>query len=332
MRISAADFEPNLTLVPSVLFNGKRVRTLYDTLHCRPPGETFHEFLIATIQWTFGEAWWKHQVGAGGDARHAVVAWYLQYCEFTRTRTNADARGPDALTYSAPATGPLWALLTLGYDLFCLQLKRELPTHVVAKLRDRSSYQSMRYEVAAAAILLRAGFDIEFLDEHEIGPKHGEFLVRRSGSAQAFVVEAKSRVRSGVLHRSGTFHYTRDVRGLEDLVRDALQKHSDDLPFVVFLDVNLPPTPEVTLLEKSWIRDIKGVLSFLGTPTEENPDRFSLLVVTNFAYHLGAADDHVPRPEWVVILPQFPTVALEQSAVGQLHGSLQRYGVVPTEL
>lgn len=328
----SADFERHLNLVPSVVFNGVRVRTLFDTLHFRPPHETFHEFLLRVIQWTLGETWWKHQLAASVDSRHAVVSWYLQYCEFTRNRTSDATVQSDGVTHRSRATGPLWALLTLGYDLFCLQVKRELPNFVVERLRSRASFQGMRYELTAAAILLRAGFQLEYLDERQIKEKHGEFLARHASSGQQFVVEAKTRVRSGVLHSAGTFEYKRDVRGLEDLVRNALKKRPVDTPFVIFLDVNFPPSPDVPVLEKAWINDIKGVLSLLGTPTADTPDRFSLLVVTNFAYHLGAEDARVPQPEWTLVLPRFASIPLDAQALESIDASLQSYGIVPDEL
>jgi len=333
MPISAADFEPHLHLVPSVIFNGFRIRALSDKVHSRPLTETFHEFLIGVVHWAFGETWWKQQLGMPANKRHVVVRWYLTYCEFTRQRTGPDTKRADDVSYSSPATGPLWALLTLGYDLFCLEFTRELPSALLDRLRQHAAFQSARYELMTAAVLIRAGFHLEYLDEQQIREKHGEFIARHPVLGERrLVVEAKTRIRPGVLHAPGIFSYAGDARGLEELVRNALRKRPADLPFVVFLDVNFPPTPDKEVFEKPWVEDIKRVLTLLGTPSPEKADRFSLLAVTNFAYHLGAEDARVPHPEFTLILPKFAEVSLDTSVVAMIDSSLGRYHVVPDQL
>ena len=330
MAISAAELERSLDLVPSVIFNGVRIRALFDTLLSRPPNETFHEFLIAVIQWTFGESWWRHQLTMPDETRHVVVRWYLACCQLTQDRHEVD-RQSDGIHRSI-ATGPVWALLNFGYDLFCLQVKRHLPEYIVERLQRHASFQAMRYEIAVAAILLRAGLEIEYLDEQKVKEKHGEYIASDRSTGHKFAVEAKTRVRPGVLHASGEFKQKRDVRGLENLIRDALAKKPSDKPYVVFVDVNLPETPNVPLFEKPWVNDIKGVLSLLGTPTPENPERFSLLVVTNFAYHLGANDARAPKPEWIVVLPRFASPSMRPQLVEALSAIINRYGIVPDQL
>lgn len=163
--MSAIDLEPYLPLVPSVVFNGHRIRFLFDTIHPRPLNETFHEFLIGVLQWTLGENWWKHQLRLPAVQQHSVVSWHNQYCKLTLERTNDDHRRSDGVTYSSKAAGPIWSLLTLGYDLFCIQVNRTLPAFMASRLRDHATFQSVRYEIAVAAILQRSGFDLDYFDE-----------------------------------------------------------------------------------------------------------------------------------------------------------------------
>jgi len=79
--------------------------------------------------------------------------------------------------FTAQAPRIVWALLTLGYDLFCRQTKNAPPGYFVDRLRTNRSFQAARYKVATGAIMARAGYDVHFLDEETKDEKHCEFLL-----------------------------------------------------------------------------------------------------------------------------------------------------------
>jgi hypothetical protein len=189
--VSALDLERHLPLVPSVVFNGRRIRAVFDKLQIRPENETFHEFLLAVVQWTFGDTWWKHQLKLAPKQRHVVLRWYDVYCDVTRDRTISENLLADQKTYGSSGSGPIWAVLTLGFDLFCIQLKRHLPEYWVERLRGHASFQSARYEVAVAAILNRAGFELEYVDENPHEGKLCEFIAHHARLQLDIAVEAK---------------------------------------------------------------------------------------------------------------------------------------------
>ena len=72
-----------------------------------------------------------------------------------------------------------------------------------------------------------------------------------------------------MLNKRREFNYEEDWRGIENLVRKARQQAPEGLPFVICIDVNLPPSPYVMFEQKPWLRDVRRVLQRVGAPTEE---------------------------------------------------------------
>jgi len=324
--------EPHLSLVPSLVYQGQRLRAVANRLHFRPENETFHEFLLNVIKWTLGRDWWKHQVAMQPDQRHVVVKWNCDYAEFNR-RTMTEENRVDATTFRAEAPGPVWALGSLGYDLYCLQAKNALPDHLVKKLRNHQDFQAARYEVAVAAIMTRAGFEPTFLDIESQSKKHCEFIARDRYSGAEVGVEAKSRRRPGVLHEKGEFSYKDDWKGVSNLIRKAKKQKPAGMPFLIFVDVNMPLTPEKPVQEKPWMLDMKHVQDQLGTPSAENPDPFNALVVTNFAHYYGDGSTPALSGEWGIFVSRFPEVpAGDGRLISAVMESLQRYDHIPREI
>lgn len=320
--------EPYLDLVRSVIWDGHRCRAVFNTLHYRPLEETFHEFLISIVQRTFGETWWKQQIHMPEKDRHIVVKWNYTFADLTKASPK-DTSGPP---YAAPGNGPVWALLSLGYDLFCLQAKNKLPEFIVERLGKNVSFQGARYEVAVAAIMMRSGFDLRFLDGTEKSEKHCEFIATHRKQKIKVGVEAKSRKRRGAVHEPGSFSQSEDARGLENLVRQAKKQRPKGLSFLIFVDLNLPASPGLRPEDRPWMRDARLVIDRLGPPSAESPDPFSALVLTNYSFHYGPADRAVPKPEWGVIVSRYPCLPLDSSLIDVLMETLDRYGSIPDEI
>ncbi len=237
--------------------------------------------------------------------------------------------------YSMPQTGSIAALMQFGYDLLCLQQKDKLPSALVERLRNHATFQGARYEVAAAAVMMRAGFDIELLDDGAAAAKHCEFIATQRSTGIQIGIEAKSRVRHGVLNTPGVFEYSGDWRGLENLVRKAKKQRPQGIPFFIFVDVNLPLTPQVPLDDKPWVQDLFRMLrGQFGTPTSETPHPFTAIVATNYAQYF--ATDHAPAPpiEWGACLSPNPKVPLPNQDVclKPILDSLERYGRIPDQI
>ena len=109
----------------------------------------------------------------------------------------------DYEVYQAIPTGDVKSLLSLAYDVYCLEAKNNLSEDIVKRLRNRRTYQGARYEIAVGAVLLRSGFKLEQSQEPNSLGRRCEFHAIHEKSGILFGVEAKSRHRQGVLHEKG---------------------------------------------------------------------------------------------------------------------------------
>lgn len=314
--------EPYLKMMPSFIHNGMRFRTVFNKLHFRPVNETFHEFLIATIKWTLGKAWWQHQQKLEIQNQHPVIQWEGALAEIARPQqTEAPQK-----SWSIKSNGPGWALITLGYDLYCLQIDGKLPDHVVERLRVNASFQGARYEVAVAAIMAKSGFEIEFFDSTKKRGKHCEFMATCRETGVIIGVEAKSRRRPGVLHAPEFSPSQNEVRGIENLIRDAKKQRIGGHPLLIFIDLNLP---DVT--DSAWRENIWSVLyKFACSP--EHPCVFNALIFTNFAYHYGDAHSPVPESPHCISVPLHPEIPVDSSCLQRVSEVLKRGNQVPKDV
>lgn len=325
--------EPHLHLVRSIIHEEYRVRAVFNKLHIQPIKETFHEFLILVVKWTFGEKWWKIQTGMNPDDRHAFVNWNYAFYEFTKKHMTDSHKENDGWTYSIECSGSVWALLTFGYDLLCLQHKNYLPDFFIERLRKKKSFQGARYEIVAAAIMIRSGFQIKYLDKEEKSKNHCEFIALHEKFEIKIGVEAKSRVRSGVLNKKGEFSYSEDRKRIKKLVNEAKKQKPNNLPFLIFIDINLPLTPKVPFNEKPWVKDIQNVLNELHIPSSENPDPYNAIIITNFSYHYEEIKEGSVKSEWGIIISQFPETSLPNTNIlNIINDTLNRYDRIPREI
>ena len=323
--------ERYLQLVPSVEHGGHRMRAVWSRLYPRPIRETFHEFLLNIIKWTFGQGWWKHQHALPKEQRHIVIKWLHDFGALSKISIEQGPHGP---LLSSDQSGPVAALLQFGYDLFCLQARDKLPIFLVERMRRHASFQGARQELLAAAVMLRAGFDIEFLDETNQSEKHCELIATHRDTGTRVGVEAKSRIREGVLNEPGSeSDYTEDVRGVANLIRKAKKQKPEGMPFVIFVDINAPPTPGVPMLEKPWIRDLRRALDALPTPTATEPDAFTMVIATNHSTHYGDPATPAPPGEYVFIVSRHSEQPLpSDGTLDAIVHSIENYRRVPKEV
>lgn len=255
------------------------------------------------------------------DQRHFVRRAYSKAMEWTRTMDVHE----DGLLVGMPS-GWMQYLIGLAFDVASLIHAAELPESLVRRLRTHDQYQGARYEVAVGAIFARLGCQIEFIVDEEHPEKHPEFIATHREMAVRIAVEAKSRHRPGVIHRPGDRDDERAQRGdVQRLYNRALKKApSDGTPFMIFLDVNTPPTPDVPAFEKEWQRNIRAWL-----PAADPDDKeYLALCVTNYSPHY-VGDDVGVSGEFVFIESRFIRDHLPDEFRTMLITALQTYGRVP---
>jgi len=322
--------EPHLQILSSIVHNGYRFRIVFNRVYQRPLSETFHEFLVEIIKWTFGEVWWRKQKGMSRERRHNVLNWCEDFFEFKKNNITDDNKLDTLKVYEADASGPVWALMTLGYDLFCLQTENKLPDRMIERLRKNISFQSVRYEILTAAFMLRFGFDIRFLDEDELNAKHCEFIAKDIKSGLEIGVEAKSRKRD---ISDEKYNSDRDSRALYRLINTAVKQKPDDIPYIIFIDVNTVLTPGTPLTSKPWFIDIDRAIGKMDIPTAEKPDIYTAIVVTNFAFSLEDPNLTTSLPEHGIIAPLYCIDPIPDIKwLDDLNANLKRYAAVPSEV
>jgi hypothetical protein len=160
-------------------------------------------------------------------------------------------------------------------------------------------------------------------DEEARETKHPEFFASRNGFRMA--VEAKSRHREGIIHTPGKRVDTKAARGdVERLYNRARQKAVGDVPFMIFIDVNAPPSPGVQAFETKWARDIRKWL-----PGDDGADgNYRSLCVTNFSPHYIGSDIGVVG-EYVFVEAKPTRHQLPDDFREMLLTALSAYGRIP---
>lgn len=225
---------------------------------------------------------------------------------------------------SAILTGPNLFWLLFCYDFFLLIHKKALPNELIQRIKDRQYFQGARYELAVAAIFLRAGFEIQWINKDAAKGKACEFIATHKKTGIKVEVEAKSKKRSGVLHESIG---PDSKQGIPNLLRDALKKKGTaNIPMIIFIDGNLPFTPG-SALEKPIFNETKRAIGILP----KDKDSFNLLVITNFPYHYDNFDVIAAPHESLFVFP-FNNAWLDSNLLADLQNSLNTYSKIPEKI
>jgi hypothetical protein len=196
--------------------------------------KTFIDFLGDYIKTAIGSEWGNSQIKKPLHERHPILQWYDKIC--ARQRMYIKKEGT---VYSSPMAGVTLAYYGLAYDLYCLDHNAELQRKLIERLKSSDNFFGARYEVQVAAMLIRAGFEIEFEDENKRGSTHCEYTATSRITGKKFSVECKHR-ESGVEagQKAGEIKLSKLGRTL----RSALLKKAN-YDRIVFIDLNFPCDP-----------------------------------------------------------------------------------------
>jgi len=319
-----------INYVKPVLYKGRKVWGLGDKIyHNRTPNETFHEFVIFIFKKTLGKEWFDKQQKLEKDDQHHIFRcfdqfrlWMIRHAE-PKNKINQNVWGytPDGWSKN---------LLSLAFDVASLQHTDKLPRNLLERLKNYNEYQGAKYEITVAAIIARLGFDIEFTTSKRGGPKHCEFIATERKTKMRIGIEAKSRQRDGVLHRSGTKDKKKVLKGdVSKLISKALQKSEvGQMPFLIFIDMNCPLSKKIQTTEKRWVNDVIRITGKKGKPTIENPNLYSAIFFTNFSYHYQESKCAGPA-EVLTTIPLFSLHPIDTEILKMIQNALQHHGQVP---
>lgn len=313
-------------------FHGHKFVAVGGTLHWSSRWRNFTDFLLDYIKKVlvpvFGKDWYSTERSKAPEMRHPIVRWFESFCELGSGAT----RKADGF-FEATADGQTLAYLNLAYDLFVIADNARLQGEVVRRLRDRVHFQGARYELAVAAIMVRAGFTLDFEDESDHTHRHPEFVATHTESGAQVAVEAKARRRSGVMGWIGPRQPASEIRlSIDDLLRDACTK-TTDRPLVVFIDANMPPEMANDHLAR-WTTELHETLprvahGFGDTGVFEGVP-FSLLVITNTPHDYAARGEMAASPGVYMTEPSPARRPLPNSAIApSIAKALRQYGQIP---
>lgn len=286
--------------------------------------KTFPDFLVHYACGVLGSEWGNNEIKKPFEERHQILKWYDRMCRYQRHQV----KGKDGL-YSCIPNGSQAAFLHLAYDLYTLRHHTVLRQEVVRRLKNKQQFQGARYELFAAATCIRAGYDIEYENENDVNKKHPEFIATHKITGQKISVEAKSRHRPGVLDFPGEMLVGSDFKaGIGKLLSEALRK-SPQYPYVIFIDLNLPPSPEI-IFERPMFEEIKNTISFICGEDGKRPDEFNMIVFTNHPHHYGGENEPDPQKDVLIVYANNPKIVPEYpEAIMGIYNAILQYNNIP---
>lgn len=317
------------TLYPK---SGKRIRSIGDRIVERDPQETFHEFLVQVMIGILSKAWFEDQMKLPEEEQHQIIEMYKHHEAKKKENIEKSKQGVDG-RYSWVPDGKSQWILNLAYDLYCLAHTNYLDDKVLDKLRqDSNEFQGARYELAVAAIFARADFEIEHYDERDsgnLGKKHPEFVAIDRSTGGKIAVEAKSKRRKGVLGFTGVEEESKEqLKGnVQNLLKDAMEKEVDGLPYMIFIDLNSPLTPDLEFEDKPWLEDIYAVTAKY-TEEEGEPAKANWIVISNWSYHYFDSEE-VRGSEVLYSVSLNPIHQLPEGVADRISICCNKYARIP---
>lgn len=240
---------------------------------------TFHDFLYSYIFNILGHDWFDAQAQLDPGTRHPISDWHEKLLSVSKA-----ARLEPGETRYIQMTGAISAFLTLAYDLYTLEHNNdqtrtpELRKSLIGRLKHRDQFIGVRYEIRVAAMLLRAGFELEWEDETDRRSTHVEYTATYPPTGKAFGVECKIR------NKDLTKKTTQRLGKFAGLVSDALGKQTAH-ERLIFVDINTQAYPYIPGGPHDWRTiSIDTLRKF-----ERQPKAFSLpsavVFITNYPDH-----------------------------------------------
>jgi hypothetical protein len=301
--------------IPRVKISCRRQKTPY-----KASQRELLDFQVHHLLWQLGKEWFDRETAKPLAERHIILQWRAERAQ--QFREYQDPRNPNG-NVRAPSTGGMKALQVLADDVYQLAHVTDPPAKLLARLRDLEQFQGARYEILIASLFARCGFEIKFIAD--ASRRNPEFFAHKDG--ECIGVEAKSRHRSGVLNRRGAFDKEAPAE-IKRLYEDAAGQNPGDCPFLIFIDVNHPLTPDVPLMEKPWVKEALHAFDYRQQEGRENRD--TALVLTNFGWHFSREEGTPPGENCQARLEK-PKYPLRDASWNCLGRALTEYGRIVDE-
>jgi len=231
--------------------DGDRIVIAGAQMFAVPKRFSFHEFLISYAMNKLGQDWCQEHLIKGARP-HPLVDYFINGLASLKVIGSSS----DGLK-QYKTNGEMHAFLTFAYDIFTIADNACIQDSLLRRVRNSDQFQGARFEIFAAASLIRAGFSIEFEDESDSRRSHCEFTATSRRTQRAFSVEAKSR------HRNPDSTEDNNIprAGMYRLLQEALRKSANH-ERIIFADVNLPPD-KMPFPQSDWHNEVASSLTEL---------------------------------------------------------------------
>ena len=213
--------------------NGYQLIAVKNKLHWGK-WKTFPDFLQNYIKDLLGPEWGNAELSKPLKERHPIIQWYNAYCAHQKIYMNEEKE-----VNSSPITGVVACYLMLAYNLYLISHNVELERRLVARLKNVQNFQGAYYELMVASVLIRAGFELQLIDESNRDSKNCEFTALSKSTGKTYWIEAKMKAVSGLLGKT-EISGSNDNNPLSKLINhlsDAIAKPAIG-ERMVFIDLN----------------------------------------------------------------------------------------------
>ena len=283
-----------------------KLRAVRNKIYARPHDETLQDFQIHHLFWLLGKDWFYFETAKPLEQRHIIMRWRHELNRSPANQVSAIVRR----VLQAPQIGETKALQVLADDVYQLAQALDAPSKVVERLRNTNEFQAVRYEILVASLFARRGFQIEFIDGRK---KSRIYCVSKGTERIAFA--AKSRYRPGALFESGAFADDAPAE-IKRLYESALGQNPGGLPFMVFIDVNLP----LTQVPINGVRETMQAF-------DHRIDSDTALILTNFGWHFSR-NPQSPSGEFIIARHEKARYEVAEETWTLLDQTLSEYGLV----
>ncbi|MDV3434684.1 SEC-C domain-containing protein [Stenotrophomonas sp. C2852] len=207
---------------------------------------TFHDFLYSYILDVLGRDWFEAEAQLEHNKLHPVIQWHERFLLASKAANLTAGETRQTLM-----TGAISAFMTLAYDLYTLEHNNDqtrtpqLRKSLIGRLKCLDQFIGVRYEIRVAAMLLRAGFELEWEDETDRRTRHVEYTATYPRTGKAFGVECKIR------NQDAAKQTNQHLGKFAGLVSDALKKATPH-DRLIFVDLNTQAYPYVPGGPHDW--------------------------------------------------------------------------------
>lgn len=132
------------------------------------------------------------------------------------------------------------------------------------------------------------------------------------------------------MNQEGTFDTEAEHQGVSRLLKKAIKKNSQNLPLVLFIELNLPFYANENDRKNSFRQIEEAVKS--APRLFSTHEQLRLIVFTNFPFHYGKPESVPPLTEHCFALPTEIHGGLSEEIKKDIGDSLLRYGRIPREI